>query len=131
MRLQTEGAPDAADRHATQTAGPGQFACAPVRLPARRTLQGLDYDLLNLVVADLARRPWPGFVIQPFQTSLQKTGTPLTDHPFRAAESLRRGLLVQTSGTGQHHAGAPGEQRLTARTVRNRFQPLSFLCTQD
>src|SRR5215471_9830528 len=131
MRLQTEGAPDAADRHATQTAGLGQFAGAPVRLPAGRTLQCLDYDLLNLLVADLARRTWPGFVIQPLQTSLQKTGTPLPDHPFRATEFLSRGLIVQTFPTGQHHAGAPGEQRLTARAVRHRLQPLTFLCAQD
>src|SRR5574340_955159 len=130
MWLQAEGAPDATDRHATQTAGPGQFACTPVRLPAGCTLQGLDYDLLNLVVSDPARRTWSGFVIQPFQTSLQKTGAPLTDHPFRAAEFLSRGLIVQTLGTGQHHAGAPGEERLTARAVRHRFQPLPFLCAQ-
>jgi hypothetical protein len=90
----------------------------------------LDYDLLNLIVANLARRTWSRFVIQPFQTTLQETGAPLTDHPFRAAEFLSRGLIVQTFGTGQHHAAAPGEQRLTARAVRHRFQPLPFLCAQ-
>jgi len=53
-------APDAADRHTTQTASFGQFACTPVRLPAGRTLQGLDYDLLHLVVAHLAWRALVG-----------------------------------------------------------------------
>ena len=102
-------APDAADRHTTQTASFGQFACTPVRLPAGRTLQGLDYDLLHLVVANLGWRAWSGFVIQPFQTSLQETGTPFTYHPFRAAEFVSRGLIVQTCCTGKHHAGAPSE----------------------
>jgi hypothetical protein len=90
----------------------------------------LDYDLLNLVVANLAWRAWSGFVIQPFQTSLQKTGAPFTYHSFRAAEFLSRGLIVETFRTGKHHAGAPGEQRLTARAVRHRFQALPFLCAQ-
>jgi hypothetical protein len=46
--------------------------------------------------ANLALRAWSGIVIQPFQTSLQKTGTPFTYHPFRAAEFLSRNLIVQT-----------------------------------
>jgi hypothetical protein len=90
----------------------------------------LDDNPLNLVVANLARRTRPGFIIQAFQTSLQKTGAPFPDHTFRAAKFLCRGLIVQTFGTGQHHAGTPGEERLAARAVRHRFQPRSFLLAQ-
>src|SRR5215510_8133780 len=57
-----------------------------MRLPARRTLQGLNHDLLDLIVTDLARCPRSGFIIEPFQPSFQKTGTPFPHHAFRAAE---------------------------------------------
>src|SRR5262249_1550685 len=35
---------------------------------------GLNHDLLDLIVTDLARRPQSGFIIEPFQPSFQKNG---------------------------------------------------------
>jgi len=98
--------------------------------PARRTLQGLNHDLLDLIVTDLARRPRSGFIIEPFQPSFQKTGTPFPHHAFRAAESLRHGLIVQTLGAGQHHSGAPRKQWLAARPMSQRLKSLALLFGQ-
>jgi hypothetical protein len=39
-------------------------------------------------------------------------------------------LVIQTFGSGQHHAGAPGQQRLSSRTVRHRLQSVSFFGRQ-
>src|SRR5712671_4342812 len=52
MRLQTEGAPNPADRHAAEPGGLGQAARAPMRLCARCTFQGLNHNLLDLSIAD-------------------------------------------------------------------------------
>src|SRR5438128_11998055 len=81
MRLQTEGAPNPADRHATEPGGLGQAARAPMRLGARRTFQGLNHNLLDLSIGDLAGRSGSRLVIESFQASLQKSGTPLATMP--------------------------------------------------
>src|ERR1700730_7875348 len=54
MRLQTEGAPNPADRHAAEPGGLGQAARAPMRLCARCTFQGLNHNLLDLSIGDFA-----------------------------------------------------------------------------
>src|SRR5438445_473772 len=96
MRLQTEGAPNPADRHAAEPGGLGQAAPAPMRLGARCTFQGLNHNLLDLSIADFARRSRSRLVIESFQATPQKSGTLLAHHAQRAAQvsSPRSGSRV-------------------------------------
>src|SRR5881398_3187191 len=100
MRLQTEGAPNPADRHATEPGGLGQAARAPMRLGARCTFQGLNHNLLDLSIGDLAGRSGSRLVIESFQSSLQKSGPPLGYHAQRAAQFLRHALVRESLGAG-------------------------------
>src|SRR6266436_7300103 len=73
MRLQTESAPNPADRHAAEPRGLGQTARAPMRLRARRTFQSPNHNLLHLSISDFAGRSRSRLVIESFQASLQKS----------------------------------------------------------
>src|SRR5205814_1719830 len=88
MRLQTEGAPNPADRHAAEPGGLGQAARAPMRLGARCTFQGLNHNLLDLSIGDFAGRSGSRLAIESFQASPAKSGTPLAHHALRAVTSL-------------------------------------------
>src|SRR6266496_717123 len=88
MRLQTEGAPNPADRHAAEPGGLGQTARAPMRLGARRTFQGPNHNLLDLSIGDFAGRSGSRLVIESFQATPQKSGTPLAHHADRKSTRL-------------------------------------------
>jgi hypothetical protein len=72
MRLHPECTPDAADGHPTKARDFGQFARTPVCLPARRGLECLNDDLLDLLIGDFAWRSRPRFIIQSLQARLEK-----------------------------------------------------------
>jgi len=131
MRLQTEGAPNPADRHAAEHGGLGQTARAPMRLCAWRTFQGPNHTLLHLSIGDLAGRSGPRFVIESFQASLQKSGTPLAHHAQRAAQFLRHALVRESLGAGQHHPRPPSQRRLAARAMGQRLKPLLLFLSQS
>ena len=75
MWLQSECAPDAADGHATETSGLGQFARTPVGLPARRGLECLNNDLLDVLVRDLAWGAGSRLIIEPFEAGSSEIAT--------------------------------------------------------
>src|SRR5947208_15730409 len=97
MRLQTESAPNPADRHAAEPRGLGQTARAPMRLRARRTFQSPNHNLLHLRISDFAGRSRSRLVIESFQASLQKSRAPLAHHAERTAQSLGHGVVSQPS----------------------------------
>src|SRR2546426_10785694 len=115
MRLQTEGAPNPADRHAAEAGGSGQTARAPMRLGARRTFQGPNHNLLDLSIGDLAGRSRSRLVIKSFQASFQKSGAPLADHAQRGTHFPRHRFVVESLSAGQHQSRAPSQERLAAR----------------
>src|SRR6187551_2761664 len=80
VRLQSEGMPNPADRHPAESACFGQPAGTPVGLAARRAFQSLNYDLFDLIIADLAWRSSSRLVVQPFETCFQETRPPLANH---------------------------------------------------
>src|SRR5437870_11935126 len=98
MRLQTEGAPNLADRHAAEAGGLGQTARAPMRLCTRRAFQGPNHNLLDLSTGNLAGRSGPRLVVEPFQASPQKSRTPLAHPATRAAQSPRHALVRKSLG---------------------------------
>src|SRR6202522_1567355 len=98
-----------------------------MRLPARRVFQGLNDDLLDLGITYFAWRPRPGFIVESFQTSFQKSPAPLTHHAQRAAQLASNCLIVQSLGTRQHNPSPSCQKRLAPRTVRQRLQPLLLL----
>src|SRR6266567_245315 len=131
MRLQTEGAPNPADRHAAEPGGLGQTARAPMRLCARCTFQGLNHNLLDLSIGDFAGCSGSRLVIESFQASLQKSGTPLAYHAQRAAQFLRHALVRESLGTGQHHPRPPSQERLAARPMSQRLKPFMLVLSQS
>src|SRR6516164_8822656 len=92
MRLQAEGAPDAADARGRDAAVTRHAAGAPVRGAARLALQRLHDDALDLGVIDLARHAGARLIEQPVDTALEKAPAPLADglrgHRSRAATAL-------------------------------------------
>src|SRR5215469_406522 len=60
MRLQAEGAPDAADARGRDAGVTRHAARAPMRGSARLALQRLHDDALDLRIVDLARHPGRG-----------------------------------------------------------------------
>src|SRR5438046_9562036 len=101
MRLQAEGAPDPANRHPAEPGSFRQTACAPMRLSARRALQGLNDHLLDPGIAYLAGRPGSRLVIKSFQASLQKSGAPLANHAQRGTQFPSTGSVVESPDAGQ------------------------------
>src|SRR6516162_9520541 len=79
MRLQAEGAPDAADARGRDAAVTRHAACAPVRGSARPALQRLHDDALDLGVIDLARHAGARLIEQPVNPALEKAPAPLAD----------------------------------------------------
>src|SRR5437763_4177663 len=123
MRLQTEGAPNPADRHAAEPGGLGQAARAPMRLGARYTFQGPNHNLLDLSIGNFAGRSGPRLIIESFQASPEKSGAPLGYHAQRAAQFLRHALVRESLGAGQHHTRPTSQRRLAARAMGPRLQP--------
>src|ERR1700694_4374510 len=131
MRLQTEGAPNPADRHTAEPGGLGQTARAPMRLCARRTFQGPNHNLLDLSIGDLAGRSGPRLIIESFQASPEKSETPLSHQAERAAQFLRHALVRKSLGAGQHHPRPPSQRRLAARAMGQRLKPLLLVRSQS
>src|SRR5678815_5957723 len=94
MRLQPKRPPDAADQRVTDARRLGHGPGAPVRLAARRRLEGLDDDGLNLLIRDRARRAHPRFVVQPLESALDKLAAPLGHSGLRRPQTASDGLSL-------------------------------------
>ena len=104
MRLQAEGVPDAADGHAIQADRLRHVPDTPVCRATRRRFQCANGHLLDLLVRDRARGPWPRFVIQPVEPTLHEATSPLADRRGRRMEAPGHDLAVAALGTGQDDA---------------------------
>src|SRR5271154_194168 len=67
MRLQPKGPPNAADGGLAEAGSSSQHAAGPVSRSLRRLLQSQPHYVLDLLVADLARRSRTRFVSQSCQ----------------------------------------------------------------
>src|SRR5215471_13170310 len=104
MRLQAEGAPDAADARGRDAGVTRHAARAPMRGSARLALQPLHDDALDLRIVDLARHPRPRLVEQPVNAALDKTPTPLANRLHGHPLARRHRLVAQARGTAQYDA---------------------------
>src|SRR5215468_8877843 len=104
MRLQAEGAPDAADARGRDAGVTRHAARAPMRGSARLALQRLHDDALDLRIVDLARHPRPRLVEQPVNAALDKTPTPLANRLHGHPLARRHRLVAQARGTAQYDA---------------------------
>jgi len=93
----------------------------PLTLPSH---QGPNHNLLDLSIGDLAGRSGSRLVIESFQASLQKSGTPLAHHAQRAAQFLRHASVLESLGAGQHHPRPPSQRRLATRAMGQRLNRL-------
>ena len=114
MRLQAEGAPDAADARGRDAAVTRHAARAPLRGAARLALQRLHDDARDLGVIDLARHAGARLIEQPVNTPPEKAPAPLADglrgHPL----ARRHRLVAQARGTTQDD---PRPQRQSLRRL--------------
>jgi hypothetical protein len=78
-------------------------------LSAGRAFQGLNHHLLDLGIAYLAGRSWPGLVVESFQASFQKAGAPLAHHAQRGTHFSRHSFVIESFGASQHQARAPSQ----------------------
>jgi hypothetical protein len=102
-----------------------------MRLASRCALQGLNYHLFHFRIADLPRRTRARFIIEAFQSASPEAKSPLADHPQGTAQLPGNRFVIQSFGAGQHHAGAPREEGLTARAMGERLQAIPFLFGED
>src|SRR6202158_2104041 len=101
MRLQSKCPPYPADGRAAQPRGFRQFACAPVRLSARRAFQCLNDDLFDLFITDFTWTTRSRLIIEPIHTRLQEPRAPLAHHTQRAAQVLCSGFVAKPTDTRQ------------------------------
>src|SRR4051812_5723252 len=118
MGLQSERAPDAADRHAAEAGGFSQFTRAPVRLSTWRSLQCLNDDLLNMLVSDLARGTRSRLIIESFHSCLRNRERHLPTMPSEQRNFLATDLLSSPS----EHARTTRARRASAGWLRARCE---------
>jgi hypothetical protein len=79
----------------------------------------LHHNLLNLGIADGARRSGPRLVVQRFQ-AFQKPRAPLAHHANRAPPLASHRIISESLRTPQYDP----------RTVRQRFEPFALFFGQ-
>src|SRR6266446_9190777 len=100
-------------------------------LSAGRAFQGLNHHLLDLGIAYLAGRSWPGLAVESFQASFQKAGAPFAHHAQRGTHFSRHSFVIESFGASQHQACAPSQGRLATSTMGQRLQPIAFFIGQN
>src|SRR5215813_9808292 len=130
MRLQAEGAPDAADARGRDAAVTRHAERAPMRGSARLALQRLHDDALDLRIVDLARHPRPRLVEQPVNAALDKTPAPLADRLHGHPLACRHRLVAQARGTAQYDARPQRQSLRRLASVRIAFQDTRSLSRQ-
>src|SRR3981189_686672 len=122
MRLQSKGAPDAADRRLAQS-GPGcQHAAGPVRSPLRSFFQRQPHHLLDLLVTDLTRCSRTWLIAQPNNSFGDETIAPKTHGESGSAQLRRHRRVARSSRTLQNDTGTksyrPSATRLPSHTLQ-------------
>ena len=130
MRLQAEGAPDAADARGRDAAVPRHAARAPVRGVGRLALQRLHDDALDLGVVDLARDARPRLVEQPVETTLDKTLAPFADGLRRHPLVRRHRLVAQARGAAEHDPRPQRQSLSRLAALRIAFENAGNLTRQ-
>src|SRR5215472_13056755 len=130
MRLQAEGAPDAADARGRDAGVTRHAARAPMRGSARLALQRLHDDALDLRIVDLARHPRPRLAEQPVNAALDKTPTPLADRLHGHPLARRHRLVAQAQGTAQYDARPQRQSLRRLASARIAFQDTRSLSRQ-
>src|SRR5450432_401097 len=131
MRLQTKGAPDAADGTLRKPQVRRQRSTAPVRGSVRPLRQRGRNQTLDLSITDLTRRAWPRLVQQPIEPLRDETTAPLADRLWRRANPLRDFAVRQFLRTRKDDARTK-RQRLRGLVAARPFDQLLVLgLTQD
>ena len=78
-----------------------------MRAIRRRLFQGEADDLLDLLIADLARSPGARFVVEAVEPMLGKAPTPLADRVRVGTHLLHNRLVLQPIGRCQYDPRPP------------------------
>src|SRR4051794_32239032 len=130
MRLQTEGAPDAADRRLRQLCFARHGARAPVRGVRRRFLQCLGNHAINTRVINRARRSRARGIEQTVQAHLYKPGAPFRYRLPRHRQLGRDGLVFRSARTCQDDTRTQGQRLRRLAPSRPGMQLFLFGCAQ-
>src|SRR5215813_4658460 len=131
MRLESERPPDLLDRRTAEATRFGHAAAAPVRLAAGRLLERPHDHSLDVLIADLPRRPGPRLVVQPVDALAHEPSAPLADRGLRHAQSLRHRLVILALRARQHDTRAPREVWSRPRAMRQRVESHAFVVRQN
>ncbi len=111
VRLEPEGAPDAADGRLAQVEPRGQPARAPVRRVLGRGFERGGDHLLDMFVSDRSLGSGAGLVGEPVESSGSEAPAPLRHGRRRRAQALGDGRVRRPRlGRGQDNARAEGER---------------------
>ena len=121
MRLQPECPPNPADHGVTHARRFRHRPRAPVRLAARRRLERLHDDGLDLLVGDRAWRADARFVIQPLEPVLDELAAPFRHGRLRRPQPARHGR-VRRVDTRQHDPCAKRHGAIHAGALRQPYQ---------
>ena len=128
---QPEGAPDAADGHATQPRLTGERTRAPVRGAGRSRLQGSDYDLLHLFIVDGAWRTRSRLIQKAMEPVARKARAPFAYRRRRQVKTPGDGLVVLARRAAEHDASPPCELRGGPRPASQRLEVLVFVLGEN
>ena len=137
MRLQPEGAPDAAHGGGTDASALRHLAGAPVGPPLRLTFQRGDEDRLDIRIGQCPGGSGLGLVIQRIHATCRKPLPPLADRHIRTAQFRRDRHVrfamrapqddLRPQGHMPIRSGAPGEplkfSSLHGGDFQSRFGP--------
>jgi Group II intron, maturase-specific domain len=139
MRLKVESLPNPSyfdtiphdrliDRRGRESDGPGHRSQAPVRRIPRCRLQRQTNGLGDLIVSDLARRPWTGLVQESVDPTRRKSPSRLANRIGRDPLSGANTFVVHAFGRQQDNPRALSQplRRPPTRRQPLKFAPLAF-----
>lgn len=130
MRLQSEGAPDAADRRLRQSGFARHDARTPVRGVRRFLLQRLSDHGIDTRIADRARRSRARSIEQTVQTHLHKARAPFQYRLACHRELGRDRPVLRSARAFQHDARMQGQRVRSLAPTCPGTQLLLFRCAQ-
>ena len=89
-------------------------------------LQRLRHDLLDLLVADLARGSWPRFIVQTFHSLRDKATSPLAHRGPHRVHLFRNFYIRQSRRAMKHELGPESLVRRTTTASTQLLERLAF-----
>ncbi len=130
VRLKPERSPNASNRRMTQPKMLGHRARTPMGSSLGRCLQRLGHHFLDPVVRDRAPYPWPGFVVQTFQSMCYEATSPLAHRGPHGVHLFCDLYIRQSRRAMKHDLGPESLVRRTTTASTQSLERIAFFRRQ-